>query len=310
MTDPLLKLLKLDPKKSKPVVKRPRKPPSAKYKGMAYEPGTRGAKAASDKVRKEIKSSGAKLFNQVGGQIYVAANDAQAAKLRKKGYGVYAAALRDQDLPSQRFAAKQGKDHKMWAVVAWELPEDIQGMPGDGRGRGVGMPGGRRRNKNVEPCELGGPGFGKGRGRGRGQGRKQEMKINEDITLDVADFRRASGMSEAPTNNEALPAVGSLTEFARAPRVTEVAVVTPESYAKQHPKVLKELGEIGKAVQRDIGILKGDKLNPRRAFVAAMNLGFWAERVSKILGDDAAVKAYKTAQEHSRKSAVQWPSDG
>ncbi len=37
--------------------------------------------------------------------------------------------------------------------------------PRDGRGRGVGMPGGRRGGRNTGPCSNGGPGFGRGRGR-------------------------------------------------------------------------------------------------------------------------------------------------
>jgi len=39
----------------------------------------------------------------------------------------------------------------------------------DGRGKGVGMPGGRRKNRNAQPCPDGG--FGKGQGRGRGKNR-------------------------------------------------------------------------------------------------------------------------------------------
>ena len=44
--------------------------------------------------------------------------------------------------------------------------------PHDGRGHGVGMPGGRRGGRNTGPCSKGGPGFGKGRGRHLG-GRKK-----------------------------------------------------------------------------------------------------------------------------------------
>jgi len=41
-----------------------------------------------------------------------------------------------------------------------------------GAGKGVGMPGGGRRNKNVGGCTRGGPGGGRGGGRGGGGGRK------------------------------------------------------------------------------------------------------------------------------------------
>jgi len=34
--------------------------------------------------------------------------------------------------------------------------------PHDGRGRGVGMPGGRRAGQNTQPCGKGGGGIGKG----------------------------------------------------------------------------------------------------------------------------------------------------
>jgi len=40
-----------------------------------------------------------------------------------------------------------------------------------GVGKGKGMPGGGRRNKNIGPCRFGGPGFGKGGGKGKGKGR-------------------------------------------------------------------------------------------------------------------------------------------
>jgi len=40
-----------------------------------------------------------------------------------------------------------------------------------GIGKGKGMPGGLRRNKNTGPCSVGGPGKGLGGGRGRGKGR-------------------------------------------------------------------------------------------------------------------------------------------
>lgn len=43
----------------------------------------------------------------------------------------------------------------------------------DGMGKGVGMPGGLRRNRNTEPCETGeGSGHSTGEGRGRGRGRR------------------------------------------------------------------------------------------------------------------------------------------
>jgi len=44
----------------------------------------------------------------------------------------------------------------------------------DGHGRGVGMPGGGRRNRNDEPCDIDdemGSGYGQGGGRGGGRGR-------------------------------------------------------------------------------------------------------------------------------------------
>ena len=43
--------------------------------------------------------------------------------------------------------------------------------PRDGRGKGVGMPGGRRAGRNTGPCKRGGPGRGAGGGRGAGKGR-------------------------------------------------------------------------------------------------------------------------------------------
>jgi len=42
-----------------------------------------------------------------------------------------------------------------------------------GAGKGKGMPGGGRRNKNTGGCKKGGPGGGKGGGRGRGTGRSR-----------------------------------------------------------------------------------------------------------------------------------------
>ena len=41
----------------------------------------------------------------------------------------------------------------------------------DGRGKGKGMPGGGRRNRNRGGCVTGGPGFGQGGGRGGGRNR-------------------------------------------------------------------------------------------------------------------------------------------
>lgn len=43
--------------------------------------------------------------------------------------------------------------------------------PKSGIGGGVGMPGGRRLGRNIEPCEEEGPGYGKGEGKGEGLGR-------------------------------------------------------------------------------------------------------------------------------------------
>jgi len=43
--------------------------------------------------------------------------------------------------------------------------------PRDGRGKGIGRPGGLRQGRNRGPCKFGGPGYGQGRGRGRGRGR-------------------------------------------------------------------------------------------------------------------------------------------
>ena len=42
----------------------------------------------------------------------------------------------------------------------------------DGSGRGVGQPGGGRRNINKGGCSKGGEGGGRGGGKGKGQGRK------------------------------------------------------------------------------------------------------------------------------------------
>lgn len=41
----------------------------------------------------------------------------------------------------------------------------------DGSGKGVGQPGGLRRNRNTEPCTDGGPGEGQGGGQGQGKNR-------------------------------------------------------------------------------------------------------------------------------------------
>jgi len=40
-----------------------------------------------------------------------------------------------------------------------------------GAGKGVGMPGGGRRNQNTGVCSKGGPGYGLGGGGGKGTGR-------------------------------------------------------------------------------------------------------------------------------------------
>lgn len=45
--------------------------------------------------------------------------------------------------------------------------------PQDGRGKGKGISGGRRSNKNIGPCGGKGKGFGKGLGRGKGKGRNK-----------------------------------------------------------------------------------------------------------------------------------------
>jgi len=50
----------------------------------------------------------------------------------------------------------------------------------DGSGRGVGRPGGARRNRNTGACALGGPGYGLGEGRGKGIGRLDEDDEEED----------------------------------------------------------------------------------------------------------------------------------
>jgi len=41
----------------------------------------------------------------------------------------------------------------------------------NGSGRGIGRPGGLRRNMNTGGCRRGGPGRGLGKGQGRGLGR-------------------------------------------------------------------------------------------------------------------------------------------
>ena len=50
----------------------------------------------------------------------------------------------------------------------------------DGSGGGVGRPGGRRRNVNVDPCTAAdvGPGEGKGKGRGKGK-RRQDVETDK-----------------------------------------------------------------------------------------------------------------------------------
>lgn len=51
------------------------------------------------------------------------------------------------------------------------MADNIRRGRKDGHGRGIGMPGGLRRNRNTEPCTTEGEGFGKGRGRGSGRNR-------------------------------------------------------------------------------------------------------------------------------------------
>jgi len=51
------------------------------------------------------------------------------------------------------------------------MARTIVGPRRDGSGRGVGQPGGGRRNANTGACPKGGPGHGKGGGRGRGKNR-------------------------------------------------------------------------------------------------------------------------------------------
>ena len=42
-----------------------------------------------------------------------------------------------------------------------------------GAGRGQGMKGGSRRNKNIKPCKGSGPGHSKGKGQGNGRNRQK-----------------------------------------------------------------------------------------------------------------------------------------
>ena len=42
----------------------------------------------------------------------------------------------------------------------------------DGHGKGKGMPGGGRANRNIGGCREGGKGEGRGEGKGKGKGRK------------------------------------------------------------------------------------------------------------------------------------------
>lgn len=51
-----------------------------------------------------------------------------------------------------------------------EAIEAIFGLK-DGSGKGKGMLGGLRRNKNKKPCKDDGKGFGKGKGKGKGKNR-------------------------------------------------------------------------------------------------------------------------------------------
>lgn len=43
-----------------------------------------------------------------------------------------------------------------------------------GLGKGIGLPGGGRRNKNTGGCSKGGPGHSKGGGKGLGTGRRSK----------------------------------------------------------------------------------------------------------------------------------------
>ena len=48
--------------------------------------------------------------------------------------------------------------------------------PKDGRGQGVGFPGGLRDGQNTEPCETDGVGQGSGAGRGGGKNRRDNRQ--------------------------------------------------------------------------------------------------------------------------------------
>lgn len=84
---------------------------------------------------------------------------------------------------------------------------------------------------------------------------------------------------------------------------------TPEEYAKAYPKVMKEMGRLLDGVKRDLNTLKGDNRNPRRAWVVALNMGFWGSRFAEILGDQNVARAFKAAQEAARKEAAKFPED-
>lgn len=52
-------------------------------------------------------------------------------------------------------------------------PRPVQRRPQDGSGGGQGRVGGRRFNRNLGPCPVGGPDSGRGGGRGGGRNRSR-----------------------------------------------------------------------------------------------------------------------------------------
>lgn len=97
------------------------RPPPKGYEGREYEPGL-GARKASEKIRQDIKSTGATIWRQAGGEIWIGATDKQAANLRNKGYGVYTEQPEKHNSIFVKWMSKLGDEAKFWVLTSWDLP--------------------------------------------------------------------------------------------------------------------------------------------------------------------------------------------
>ncbi|MDD4081887.1 MAG: hypothetical protein PHD05_00735 [Sphaerochaetaceae bacterium] len=64
--------------------------------------------------------------------------------------------------------------------------------PRDGRGKGVGMPGGQRQGRNTESCPVGGPGYGQGQGQGQGKYNNELAQHNQIMDQLIKFIGRAN----------------------------------------------------------------------------------------------------------------------